>query len=429
MDANSRAGRAASTGVGDAHPVSVDRRGFLKSAGAAVAGGALAAAGAQPAAAAGPHQGGHGSMMFMSDHNMIGAVTEPPGAPSDDEVDYKTFHLEFTVFNHELLPGVMLPCFSFNNQVPGPVFRVQENDWIKVVAVNKTDEMHTIHWHGVDLIYTMDGVPMVTQDPIHAQETFVYRFQARPHGTRFYHCHFSTPLHFTTALHGAFIIDTPDDPIRRAFPYERDYVLVLQSFDVNFARRHMNATLEGMKRVNKLMEQRRLTPATHAFFRNYADFTKAIKTGWRPPYTRGNAESNTDVFDMRPRFFAINGKSYPATVETEHLYIRRGENIRVRLINATITDHHMHLHGHQFWKVAEDGNPLPQPYRLNTVPVTPGKTVDIIIQGTNPGFWDFHDHMELHARNNGISPGGMITMLEYEDLANPPYVPSITVNQ
>jgi FtsP/CotA-like multicopper oxidase with cupredoxin domain len=89
----------------------------------------------------------------------------------------------------------------------------------------------------------------------------------------------------------------------------------------------------------------------------------------------------------------------------------------------------MHLHGHQFWKVAEDGNPLPQPIRLNTVPVTPGKTVDIIVYGDNPGFWDFHDHKELHTMNNGVYPGGMITMLEYEDMGTPPYVPSISVNQ
>lgn len=89
----------------------------------------------------------------------------------------------------------------------------------------------------------------------------------------------------------------------------------------------------------------------------------------------------------------------------------------------------MHLHGHQFWKVAEDGNPLPQPYRLNTVPVTPGKTIDIIVYGDNPGFWDFHDHMDLHTRNRGIAPGGMITMLEYEDMGPVPYVPSLSVNQ
>ena len=31
--------------------------------------------------------------------------------------------------------------------------------------------------------------------------------------------------------------------------------------------------------------------------------------------------------------------------------------------------------------------------------------------------------------NNGIYPGGMITMLEYEDMGSVPYVPSYSVNQ
>jgi Putative multicopper oxidases len=422
----------------DACPNNPSRREFLRTA-VAVAGGTLAA-GTMVAQAAErtvsavdygispPHAypGGAGSMMYREEHSMRGAVTEPPGAPADEEVNYREFDLSFELINHELLPGVNLPAFAFNGQVPGPVFRVQENDWIKVNVRNNTDEMHTIHWHGVDLIYTMDGVPMVNQDPVHPEGGFIYRFQAKPHGTRFYHCHWSTPLHMMSALHGAFIIDSPTDPIRQAFPYTREYVLVLEAFDVQFTRKHLNELLKGMKQVKQLMADRQLTPLTHGFFPRYEAFLEALASGWRAPYTRGNAE----LTPINPTFFAINGKSYPATVgEHGHLKIRQGEYIRIRLINSGMFDHHMHLHGHQFLKVAEDGNPLPQPLSLNTVPVTPGKTVDLIVYGNNPGFWDFHDHKDLHTRNNGISPGGMITMLEYEDMGEVPYVPSLSVNQ
>lgn len=415
--------------VSDDHEnTNASRRDFLRTA-AAAAGGALAAgtglAHAGQSAHRHAYEPGKGSMMFMPGHDMQGTHTEAPGAPSDDEVDYREFDLTFDLVEHELLPGVKMPAFAFNRQIPGPVFRVQENDWIKVNVTNHTEEMHTIHWHGVDVIYTMDGVPMVTQDPIHAGQTFTYRFQARPHGTRFYHCHWGTPLHFMSGLHGAFIIDSPDDPVRQQFPYTREYVLVLEAFDVNFTRKHLNEVLAGMKRVNALMAQRRPTHMAHGFFRNYQEFLKAIEQGWRPPYTSGNAA----VGDVTPRFYAINGKCFPATMEQGHIRIRRGEYIRIRLINGGVMDHHMHLHGHQFWKVAEDGNPLPYPVRLNTVPVTPGKTVDLIVYGSNPGFWDFHDHKETQATNNGIYPGGMITMLEYEDMGDVPYVPSVSVNQ
>jgi FtsP/CotA-like multicopper oxidase with cupredoxin domain len=372
------------------------------------------------------YSGGEGSMMFHPGHSMIGARTEPPGAPADGEVDYRTFRLGFDISEHELLPGVRFKAFTFNGQVPGPLIRVKEGEWIKVEAVNRTEEMHTIHWHGVDVPYTMDGVPMVTQDPIHPGETFVYRFQARPAGTRFYHCHWGTPLHMSSALHGAFIIESDDDPIRRAFPYERDYVLVLESWDIDFTRRELNALLEGMKQANRLMAQGRLRPETHGFFRNYEEFVRAVESGrYIPPYVRGAAPFR----EWRPNFFGINGKCYPAVNPSAELMIRRDEWIRVRIINGGMGLHHMHLHGHQFVQVAEDGNPLHNPLRLNTISVFPGKTVDIMIHGENPGFWAFHDHMSFQAANNGIYPGGMITHLVYEDLRNPPYVPSVSIVQ
>ncbi len=401
------------------HP---SRRQWLRSA-AAAAGGALVT-GAASRAVAQDYNAGQGSMMFMEGHAhmMAGRITEPSGAPADGEVAYKEFDLSFELTEHELIPQVRFPVFSFNGQVPGPVFRVRENDWVKVRATNNTEEMHTIHWHGVDVVYTMDGVPMVTQDPIHPGETFIYRFQARPAGTRFYHCHWSTPLHMMSALHGAFIIESDDDPVRAAFPYERDYILVLEAFDIEFTRNHINAVLAGMKRVNSLMAAGEMSPATHGFFKTYDDFTAAIDAGWRPPYSRGNAErANID-----PKFFAINGKCYPAT---ETIGIREGEFIRVRLINGGFMSHHMHLHGHQFWQVAEDGNPLSRPLRLNTISLHPGKIADIVIYGDNPGFWTFHDHDVRHVMNNGIYPGGMLTVLAYEDMIDPPYVPSIAINE
>ena len=372
------------------------------------------------------YPGGKGSMMFMRGHNMIGAYTEPTGAPSDEEVDYRTYRINFEIAEHELLPGMVFKVFTFNGQVPGPEFRVREGEWIKVEATNRTEEMHTIHWHGVDVPYTMDGVPMITQDPIHPGETFVYRFQAKPAGTRFYHCHWGTPLHMSSALHGSFIIDSDDDPIRKAFPYERDYTLMLESWDVDFTRRELNAMLKGMKQVNRLMKQGRLSPATHGFFRNFAEFKRVVDSGdYIPPYVRGAAPFRR----WQPNFFGINGKSYPAVDPRSLLKIEEGEWIRVRIINGGMALHHMHLHGHQFVHVALDGNPLDQPLRLNTISIFPGTTVDIMIFGDNPGFWTFHDHNTLHAQNNGIYPGGMITLLVYEGLDDPPYVPSVSVIQ
>mgnify|MGYP005655873749 CR=1 FL=1 len=69
--------------------------------------------------------------------------------------------------------------FAYNKQVPGPEFHVEEGDWVKVNFKNNTEEMHTIHWHGLVLPYTMDGVPMVTR--IHCtQVNHLYINSKRP---------------------------------------------------------------------------------------------------------------------------------------------------------------------------------------------------------------------------------------------------------
>lgn len=362
------------------------------------------------------------TMMFMPGHSMHGGVIEPPGAPDDKSVKYKEFTIEVDVIQHEIVPGVKAHMFAFNGQVPGPLFRVMEGDWIKVNFKNNTEEMHTIHWHGLTVPYTMDGVPMVTQDPVHPGQTFVYRFQAKPAGTRWYHCHWSTPLHAGHGMHGAFIIDKKKDPLKKKYPYRRDYTLVLESWDINFSREEINGLLEGMKQVNTLMAQGKLDPATHGFFKNYAEFKQAVDSGeYIPPYLL----SRSSGVEIKHNFFGINGKAYPAT---ERLIIKKGEWIRVRLINAGTLSHHMHLHGHDFWWVAQDGNDLAEPRRLNTIHVEPGGTYDIMIYGDNPGYWTFHDHNTQHVRNNGIYPGGMLTLLEYEGFT-PSYKPSLSVDQ
>lgn len=423
----------------DAEPLSASRRHFLRTAAAITSGSALIAGSSFSASAseAGNREMGHtghdahaghtmnsyGSMMFMEGHRMKpGQVIEPPGSPSPTEVEYKVFDIEVRIVEHEILPGIKAHMFAFNGQVPGPEFHVMEGDWIQVNFTNNTEEMHTIHWHGLVLPYTMDGVPMVTQDPVHPGDTFIYRFQAKPAGTRWYHCHWSTPLHAATAMHGAFIIHPKVEHLKDRFPYEREYTMMLESWDLDYIREEMNGLLEGMKQVNLLMEQGLLDAKTHGFFRNYAEFKQAVQSGeYIAPYLQGRANGG----HITPNFFAINGKSYPAT---KRIAIRSGEWIRVRFINASGLSHHMHLHGHDFWWVAQDGNDLHEPQRLNTIHVQPGGTYDVMIYGDNPGYWTWHDHKTVHSRNNGIYPGGMLTLLEYEDF-DPTYKPSVSADQ
>lgn len=324
--------------------------------------------------------------------------------------DVKEFHLFIDIHKQTLVPAMEIHTLAFNNQVPGPEIRVNRGDKVRVVFKNKTELNHTIHWHGLHVPWRMDGVPYVTQMPVMPGKEFVYEFTAEPYGTHFYHCHWGTLLHMQSGMYGTIIIEDEDDPVKKNFPYEREYTLVYSAHDVNFIRNEMNVMLERMKERMYLMKNGRFSNERFAVFDTKEEFEDAVKNGYLPPYVV-NRRAPSEL--PQPNWFTVNGKSYP---HTPNLYIKKDESIRVRLINAGGEDHFLHLHGHDFWLVCDDGLPIPQPWQMNTLRMSPGKTFDIIIEGKNRGIWTFHDHDTRRVTNNGLYPGGNLMALVYEDL-------------
>lgn len=339
--------------------------------------------------------------------------TYPPReAPRPGEKIHE-YDIELGISVHEIVPGVKIHGFTYNGSYPGPEIRVTEGDWLLVNFKNNSPEFHTIHWHGIILANEMDGVPNGTQWGVGPGQTFKYLFRAQPAGTHFYHCHNMTNLHVQAGMFGSLIIEAKDDIIRRVFPYQREYTLLLSEVDTVMVETEMEEMIRMMGGMQKMNESPRLMKEMNGrmmgWFIDKKAFVDAVKSGYIPPYVSAlRGKKVPPTFN----YFLINGKSYPMTDE---ILIRSGENIRIRMIGAGAMPHFMHLHGHDFWHVAQDGSPLQTPVRLNTVAVNPGTTTDIVIQGTNPGMWHFHDHSDLATTNNGVFPGGMMTMLMYED--------------
>ncbi|MBS1727595.1 MAG: multicopper oxidase domain-containing protein [Armatimonadetes bacterium] len=343
--------------------------------------------------------------------------THPPYPPRDRPKPGEKIHvhdIEVTIEVHEIVPGVQTHMFMFNKSYPGPEIRVKEGDWVQINLKNSSPEFHTIHWHGIMVPMEMDGVPLGTQWPVGPNQEFRYLWKAQPTGTHFYHCHVMTTLHQQAGLVGSLIVEPKEpDIVQKTFPYKREYTMILSELDTNFVRNMMSEMVEmgvQMERMNhsaKMM--REMNGKMMGWFKSKEEFVKAVKNGYIPPYL---AARTGTAMPITPNYFMINGKSYPMT---DPLMIRRDENIRVRLIAGGFMPHFIHLHGHDFWHVCQDGSPLAAPVRMNTIPIYPGTTSDIVIQGTNPGFWHFHDHSDLCTTNNGQHPGGMMTMLMYED--------------
>jgi FtsP/CotA-like multicopper oxidase with cupredoxin domain len=105
--------------------------------------------------------------------------------------------------------------------------------------------------------------------------------------------------------------------------------------------------------------------------------------------------------------FTLNGKGFPAT---EPIVAKLGQKVRVRFMNEGMMIHPMHLHGMHMTIIDKDGWPLPQPFRCDTINVSPGERWDAIINCNNPGTWAFHCHVLPHAESqHGMF--GMVTAL------------------
>ncbi len=131
---------------------------------------------------------------------------------------------------------------------------------------------------------------------------------------------------------------------------------------------------------------------------------------------KADVEYTEFVATMPGGWYVINGKSYP---DTQPILVKHGQTVHVRFIGADTTMMHpMHLHGHTFNLVAQDGHKMPQPVQLDTIAVNPGETYDLTFYAwAAPGStYPLHCHILSHLMNpgqTGEEMGGLIILVEY----------------
>jgi FtsP/CotA-like multicopper oxidase with cupredoxin domain len=78
-------------------------------------------------------------------------------------------------------------------------------------------------------------------------------------------------------------------------------------------------------------------------------------------------------------------------------YMRKGEHVVLKMINNTLFEHPMHLHGHFFRVLANNDKPNPLREWRDTVLLGPEGSCEIAFVAENPGEWMFHCHILDHA--------------------------------
>ena len=95
--------------------------------------------------------------------------------------------------------------------------------------------------------------------------------------------------------------------------------------------------------------------------------------------------------NMERYMWSFDGKKY-SEAKTP-IPFRYGERLRLILVNDTMMEHPIHLHG--MWMVLENGYGVHQP-RKHTISVKPAERLSVAITADAPGQWALHCHLLLH---------------------------------
>lgn len=151
--------------------------------------------------------------------------------PYTMENGYKVFHLTAKPVLWEVKPGVIKKAWAFNGSVPGPEIRVNEGDKIKVIVQNDLPEGTTVHWHGLDVPFSQDGVGGISQPDILPGQSWTYKFTVHtPPGTYMYHSHPMNDManQEQMGLFGPFIVEPKGTAWKQTHPgYQDEFSLML----------------------------------------------------------------------------------------------------------------------------------------------------------------------------------------------------------
>lgn len=112
--------------------------------------------------------------------------------------------------------------------------------------------------------------------------------------------------------------------------------------------------------------------------------------------------------DMERYVWFLNNKPLS---ETDHIEIKQGEVVRFIMINRTMMNHPMHLHGHFFRVLNAQGEYSPLKHTVDVAPMT---TTVIEFAAEEFGDWFFHCHLLYHMMS------GMARVVHYEDYTPDP---------
>ncbi len=154
---------------------------------------------------------GGSSTSAMSAH-VPNATQQYGGQPAtyvldSDGAKHFTFTAEQVMW--EVVKGQRVLAWTINGTVPGPTIHVTVGDHVRITLHNHFPTATAIHWHGLEVPSSQDGVPGIGMQPVQPGQSYTYDFAitVADLGTHWYHSHYDDLEQDAGGLYGAFLVD------------------------------------------------------------------------------------------------------------------------------------------------------------------------------------------------------------------------------
>lgn len=249
-------------------------------------------------------------------------------------------------------------AIAVNGSIPAPLLRWREGDDVTVQVTNRLCEPTSIHWHGLLVAASMDGVPDVSAPAIQPGETFSYHFRLAQSGTYWYHSH--SGGQWSRGFYGPIIIE-PDPSVPDLYTADRDYTVMLADWSD-----------ETPEQVFALLQAR-----------GTADVDLNVgRTGEKPNDEMSADATHAELMraelgEVKGYTFLMNGKT---SLDNWIALFGTREKVRLRFINAAaMTYFDVRIPQLSMQVIQADGQDV-EPTRVDQFRFGPGETYDVLVE-------------------------------------------------
>jgi CopA family copper-resistance protein len=264
--------------------------------------------------------------------------------------------------------GRLGSAITLNGSIPGPVIRMTEGREAVIRVHNRMSVSTSIHWHGILLPFTMDGVPGISFEGIGPGETFTYRYPVRQSGTYWYHSH--TGVQEQLGHYGQLVLEPAGpDPVE----YDVEYPVVLSDWtfeDPHAVLRHLK-TIEGYYNFQRPT----LTNLDDQMKASDASLASVLRARLAWQWMRMDP---TDIADVTGATYAYLMNGLDAD-ENWTGVARAGQRVRLRIVNASsMTFYDFRVPGLPMTVVQADGQDI-EPVETDELRIGVAETYDVVV--------------------------------------------------